>query len=156
MLTSLYIENVAVIEKVEINFSQGLNILTGETGAGKSIVIDAINAILGGRVSKEIIRNGANSAFISATFDELHEKVVKLLHKLGFDLEDDGSITVQREITLSGKSNAKLNGRPIVLSNLKQISSYLVNIHGQHESYNLFSQDTWINLQTQKKNMKNT
>ncbi len=154
MLTSLYIENVAVIEKVEINFSQGLNILTGETGAGKSIVIDAINAILGGRVSKEIIRNGANSAFISATFDELHEKVVKLLHKLGFDLEDDGSITVQREITLSGKSNAKLNGRPIVLSNLKQISSYLVNIHGQHESYNLFSQDSHLGYLDQFANTK--
>lgn len=146
MLTTLYIENVAVIEKVEINLRDGLNIFTGETGAGKSIMINAINAILGGRVSKEIIRSGTDSAFISATFENISKEACSVIKKVGLNLEDDGSIVIQREISTNGKSSAKFNGRPIPISILKQIGIYLVNIHGQHDNYELFSPEKHLSF----------
>lgn len=137
MLKNLYIENIAVIEKTAIDFTKGLNVLTGETGAGKSIVIDSINAILGNRTSKDLIRNGAESAFVSAEFDDLSERTINALEEFGFNLEDDGSIIVQRELTLTGKGKCRINGRPAAVSVLKEIGKYLIDIHGQHASYEL-------------------
>ena len=99
MLNNLYIENIAVIEKTNINFTEGLNILTGETGAGKSIVIDSINAILGNRTSRDLIRNGADSAFVSAEFNDLSSSALNALDEFGFAPEEDGSVLVQRELT---------------------------------------------------------
>ena len=143
MLTNLYIENIAVIEKSNINFSGGLNVLTGETGAGKSIVIDAISAILGHRTSKEIIRTGAEKAYVSATFDNLNTETISKLADLGYEIEDD-TLIISREISLNGKNNCRINSRPATVSTLKEIGLNLINIHGQHESYQLFSPETHI------------
>lgn len=143
MLTNLYIENIAVIEKSNIDFSNGLNVLTGETGAGKSIVIDAISAILGHRTSKEIIRTGADKAYVSATFEKLNTETLKKLSDLGYEADDD-LLIISREISSSGKNNCRINSRPATVSVLKEIGMNLINIHGQHESYQLFSPDTHI------------
>lgn len=143
MLTSLYIENVAVIEKTEIELFDGLNILTGETGAGKSIFIDAINAVMGQRTSKEIIRNGAETATVYATFTNVNDAVVETLKDNGYELEDD-ELVVSRTLSLSGKNNCRINGRPATTALIKQLSLNLINIHGQHESYQLFTPETHI------------
>lgn len=144
MLTTLYIENIAVIEKTSIDFSQGLNVLTGETGAGKSIIIDSINAIMGQRTSKELVRTGAKTALVTAQFDDVNDTVKAKLSKLGYDNEDDDTLILQRTISSTGKSSCKINARPASVSVLKEIAKNLINIHGQHESYELFSPDTHI------------
>ncbi len=143
MLKTLYIENIAVIEKTTIDFSHGLNVLTGETGAGKSIIIDAINAIMGQRTSKDIIRTGESSAFVSAQFEDINMSAQNALDELGFTLEDDVLI-VQRTLSQSGKNVCKINGRPATVSMLRELSKHLINIHGQHESYELFSPETHL------------
>lgn len=140
MLSQLYIENIAVIEKAQIDFNAGFNVLTGETGAGKSIVIDSINAVLGERTSRDLIRAGADSAFVSAVFTDLSQDTAAKLEELGYAAEDDGTLMIQREIS-SSKSLCRVNGRPATVSVLKEIGSSLVNIHGQHESYSLLSPD---------------
>ncbi len=145
MLKNLYIENIAVIEKTTIDFSGGLNVLTGETGAGKSIVIDAINAILGNRTSRDLIRNGAENAFVSAEFDELSDTALAALDELGFETEEDGTLLVQRELSLSGKGRCRIGGRPAPVSVLKQLGEHLIDIHGQHASYELMSPELHIN-----------
>ena len=144
MLTTLYIENIAVIEKTSIDFSQGLNVLTGETGAGKSIIIDSINAIMGQRTSKELVRTGAKTALVTAQFDDVNDTVKEKLSELGYDNEDDDTLILQRTISSTGKSSCKINARPASVSVLKEIAKNLINIHGQHESYELFSPDTHI------------
>ncbi len=144
MLNNLYIENIAVIEKTNINFTEGLNILTGETGAGKSIVIDSINAILGNRTSRDLIRNGADSAFVSAEFIDLSSSALDALVEFGFSPEEDGSVLVQRELTLSGKGKCRVNGRPTTVSVLRGLGEYLIDIHGQHASYELMSPELHI------------
>ena len=138
MLSNLYIENIAVIEKTNIDFTDGFNVLTGETGAGKSIVIDSINAVLGQRTTKQLIRNGCNSAFVSATFSDVSRFVEKKAKSLGFEVED-GVVILQREMNLSGKNNCRINSRPATVSALKELSSYLVNIHGQSDNAELMS-----------------
>ena len=143
MLRTLYIENIAVIEKTSIDFENGLNVLTGETGAGKSIIIDAINAIMGQRTSKEIIRTEADSAFVSAQFDDINQSIVEKLDELGFS-DDEGTLILQRTLNRNGKSSCKINGKPATVSMLKELSKHLINIHGQHESYELFSPETHI------------
>lgn len=143
MLKNLYIENIAVIEKTSVDFSVGLNVMTGETGAGKSIVIDSINAVLGNRTSRDLIRNGADSAFVSAEFDEISEKAVEVLKEYGFET-DDGVVMIQREIGLNSKGKCRINGRPVTVGVLKAIGTYLINIHGQHESYELMSPELHI------------
>ncbi len=144
MLRNLYIENIAVIEKTTIDFTEGLNVLTGETGAGKSIVIDSINAILGNRTSRDLIRSGAENAFVSAEFTDLSERAMSALEEYGFQPEEDGSVLVQRELTLSGKGKCRVNGRPTTVSVLKGLGEYLIDIHGQHASYELMSPELHI------------
>ncbi|HEX2985949.1 MAG TPA: DNA repair protein RecN [Caproiciproducens sp.] len=144
MLSQLYIENIAVIEKASIDFHTGFSVLTGETGAGKSIVIDSIHAILGERTSRELIRTGARSAFVSAVFRDLGTPLINKLSAFGYAPEDDGSLLIQREISLEGKSSCRINGRPAAISVLKELGTFLINIHGQHESYDLLSPDLHI------------
>ena len=143
MLTSLFIENIAVIEKTEIELYRGLNILTGETGAGKSIVIDAINAILGQRTSREIIRNGSESATVFATFSDYNDNVRHKLEENGYS-SDEEDLVISRTLSLSGKNTCRINGRPATVALLRELGLNLINIHGQHESYELFSPDTHI------------
>ena len=134
MLHTLHIENVAVIERTDITFSGGLTTLTGETGAGKSIVIDAINALLGERITREVVRTGAEKAYIAGVFDNLPPAVVSLLNELELPPEEDGTLLIQRSITADGKGSCRVGGRPTTLSVLRQIGRMLVNIHGQHEN----------------------
>lgn len=142
MLQSLYIENIAVIEKAEITFGTGFNVLTGETGAGKSMVIDAINAILGQRASKDLIRTGSDRAFVSACFSDLSAAVEQAIAAMGFSLEEDGTLLVQREISISGKGSCRVNGRPCAVSVLRDLGALLIGVHGQHESIELLSPQT--------------
>ncbi|MCR5653436.1 MAG: DNA repair protein RecN [Ruminococcus sp.] len=143
MLTSLFIENIAVIEKSETELYSGLNILTGETGAGKSIVIDAINAVMGHRTSKEIIRNGADNASVFATFSDINDIVKSKLAENGYSVDDD-ELVISRTLSTSGKNTCRINGRPANVSFLRELGLNLINIHGQHESYELFSPETHI------------
>ena len=136
MLTNLYIENIAVIEKSNIDFTRGLNVLTGETGAGKSIVIDAINAVLGKRSSRGIIRSGADAAFVSATFEELSPLALKKLASMGYE-DEDGTLILSRELNVSGKNTCRVNSRPATVAALKEIGEYLINIHGQNDNLEL-------------------
>lgn len=138
MLTNLYIENIAVIEKSNIDFTHGLNVLTGETGAGKSIVIDAINAVLGKRSSRGMIRTGADAAYVSATFEELSELVHKKLAAMGYYAED-GSLILSRELSASGKNTCRINSRPATVAALKELGEYLINIHGQNDNLELMN-----------------
>ena len=138
MLTNLYIENIAVIEKSNIDFTNGLNVLTGETGAGKSIVIDSINAVLGKRSSRGIIRSGAESAFVSATFEDISPLVLKKLDSMGYDAED-GTLILSRELSVSGKNTCRVNQRPATVAALKDIGEYLINIHGQNDNLELMN-----------------
>ncbi len=144
MLKNLYIENIAVIEKTTIDFGSGLNVLTGETGAGKSIVIDSINAILGNRTSRDLIRSGSETAFVSAEFAQLSQRALHAAEELGFVPEEDGSFLVQRELSLSGKGKCRINGRPTTVGVLKELGQYLIDIHGQHASYELMSPELHI------------
>lgn len=138
MLAQLFINNIAVIEKASIDLEEGFTVLTGETGAGKSIIIDAIHAVLGERTSKELVRTGAGTASVSALFTGLDEDTLKILDGLSVPREEE-SLLIQREIRLEGKSLCKLNGAPVTVSMLKTVGPRLVSIHGQHESYELLS-----------------
>lgn len=140
MLRTLDIENIAVIEKASVDFSPGLNVLTGETGAGKSIVIDSINAILGERTSKELVRHGCDNAYVSAYFDDIPETVSKKLAEIGYEL-DDNALLLSRKISANGKSACKINGKSATVSMLKEVGTLLVNIHGQHDSQALLNPD---------------
>ncbi len=135
MLSEITIENVAVIEKAHICFGPGFTVLTGETGAGKSIMIDSINAILGNRASKDLVRSGADKARIWATFQEVDEALWKKLDELGFSQEDE--LILQREISAEGKSQCRVNGMPATAAVLKEIGVALVQIHGQHDNHSL-------------------
>lgn len=139
MLCQLFINNIAVIEKASIEFENGFTVLTGETGAGKSIIIDAIHAVLGERTSKELVRTGTDAASVSALFTGLTEDARKKLQELSVPPEDDGSLLIQREIRLEGRSLCKINGAPATVSMLRELGPLLINIHGQHESYELLS-----------------
>ncbi|WP_312104261.1 DNA repair protein RecN [Pygmaiobacter massiliensis] len=133
MLNELTIENVAVIEKVCVRFDQGLNALTGETGAGKSILIDSINAILGNRTSRDLVRNGAEKAAIWASFTDLPQSVQKKLADTGYAQEED-ELLLYREIHTDGKTSCRINGRPATATLLRELSADLINIHGQHDN----------------------
>ncbi len=139
MLRELSIENLAVIEKATAGFGGSFNVFTGETGAGKSILIGGINAILGQRTTKDIVRTGASKAVITALFDELPEEVIKKLSELGFDSSEE--LLLSREIFADGRSSARINGRTATAAMLKEIGSMLVDVHGQHENRILMSND---------------
>ena len=141
MLSSLKIENIAVIEQAEIFFSDGLNVLTGETGAGKSIVIDSINAVLGERTSRELIRDGADKGKVTAFFENVPEVTLKKLREYEIDVEDDGSLLITRVISNDGRSSSKINGCNVTATMLRNIGRDLISICGQHDSQYLLSKD---------------
>ncbi|MDD3692435.1 MAG: DNA repair protein RecN [Oscillospiraceae bacterium] len=144
MLSSLHIENVAVIEKADIEPGQGLNVLTGETGAGKSIVIDALNAVLGERVSRDVVRTGSDEAHITAIFSDISSGIQNELEELGVSLDQEGCLIIQRTISAGGKSGCRINGRPVTAAILRTIGRMLVNIHGQHENQALLSPERHV------------
>lgn len=141
MLKTLGIENIAVIKKAQIEFTKGLNVLTGETGAGKSIVVDSINAILGERTSKELVRAGSDNAFVNAYFEDINDDVKSKLNEYDIPIEEDGSLLLSRKISAQGKSVCRVNGSPVTVGILKDIGTHLVNIHGQHDSQALLNPD---------------
>lgn len=134
MLKNLHIENIAVIEKADIELNNGLNVMTGETGAGKSIVIDAINAVLGDRTSRELIRAGCEKAQVTALFGSLNEAALTVLNDNGFGVDEDGNLLISRSLNLSGNNSVRINGIPSTVGILKEIGRVLVNIHGQHDN----------------------
>ena len=133
MILSLHIENVAIIEKSDIDFSNGFNVLTGETGAGKSIIIDSINLLLGNKSSKNLIRTGCSFALVSAVFSGFNSYQISAFERNDINPDEDGNIIVTRKVTSDGRSYTKVNGQAVTVSTLKNISSLLVNIHGQHD-----------------------
>ena len=139
MLQQLYISNIAVIEKASIDFERGFTVLTGETGAGKSIIIDAIYAVLGERTSKELIRTGAEQASVAALFTGIPAQTQEVLQQLDIPPEEDGSLLIRRDIRLNGKSTCRINNIPVTVSMLKAVGATLIDILGQHESYKLLS-----------------
>ena len=141
MLKTLVIENIAVIKKAQIEFTSGLNVLTGETGAGKSIVVDSINAILGERTSRELVRAGSDNAFVNAYFEDINDDVKLKLNEYDIPIEEDGTLLLSRKISAGGKSVCRVNGLPVTVGILKDIGTHLVNIHGQHDSQALLNPD---------------
>lgn len=137
MLSSLQIENVAVIQKANVHFEKGLNVLTGETGAGKSILIDSINAILGNRTSKDLVRTGAAKAIIRAAFEDVPPAVLDSLEKAGYERSE--ALLLSREITAEGKSTCRINGMPATAAVLRELCGGLININGQHGSVGLLN-----------------
>ena len=137
MLSSLQIENVAVIQKAEVHFEPGLNVLTGETGAGKSILIDSINAILGNRTSKDLVRTGASKAVIRAAFEQVPSAVLDKLEQSGYERSE--ALLLSREITAEGKSSCRINGMPATAAVLRDLCGGLININGQHDSVGLLN-----------------
>lgn len=144
MLNSLKIENIAVIESADISFDIGLNVLTGETGAGKSIIIDSIGAILGERTSKELVRTGTTHAGVTAFFTSIGDNVKAKLTELGIEPEEDSSLLLQRRISADGKNTCRINGVTATVSMLKELGKTLVDIHGQHDNRSLLLKDNHI------------
>ena len=141
MLELLHIENIAIIEAADIKFAPGFNALTGETGAGKSIVIDSLSAVLGQRTSRELIRTGAEKAFVSAAFSGM---APELTEELGIQPEADGTLLLQREIQTDGKNVCRVNGRPVTVGQLRALGARLLNIHGQHDGQQLLDEEQHI------------
>ncbi|WP_432617608.1 DNA repair protein RecN [Butyricicoccus sp.] len=146
MLSLLHIENIAIIEQADIVLQPGFTVLTGETGAGKSIIIDSIGAILGQRTSRELIRNGAKKGFVSAVFEDIPPALKRQLEELGLDTEEDGTVRIQRELSAEGRSVCRVNMRPVSASVLKTLSPYLINIHGQHDGQKLMQEEYHIDF----------
>ena len=136
MLQLLHIENIAIIERADISFEPGFNVLTGETGAGKSIVIDAMSAVLGQRASRELIRTGENKAFVSACFTGIAPQLME-----EFGIEPDEELLLQREIHGDGKNVCRVNGRPFTVTQLRALGNRLLNIHGQHDGQQLLDEE---------------
>ena len=139
MLSLLHIENIALIESADIRFGQGFNALTGETGAGKSIVIDSISAVLGERTSRDLIRTGAKSAFVSAVFCDL--PALKWFDESGIRPDENGELLLEREIQSDGRNQCRVNGRPLTVSQLRQLGQQILNIHGQHDGQQLLNEE---------------
>lgn len=146
MLFSLHIENIAVIKKIDVDFSRGFTALTGETGAGKSIIIDSINLLLGRKAEKELIRSGEKNAMVSGVFGDFDAHTLSALDALGVDTDEDGRLFVQRTIGVDGHSQIKLNGRSVNLSILKSLSPVLLAIHGQSDTLSLTSSEKQLEL----------
>ncbi len=146
MLQQLQIQNIAIIDKVEIELGEGLNVLTGETGAGKSIIIDSINAILGERLSKDLIRAGKDKAVVEAVFLIDDDRLKSFFDEFGIEPEEDGTLIISREFTLGGKNSCRINGKIATVSMLKHIGELLIDIHGQHDNQSLLRTDSHIDL----------
>lgn len=142
MLSHLHIENIAVIKSADLELSEGFNVLTGETGAGKSILIDSINLVLGERVSKDIIRSGEKTAHVSAVFSGISDKLLAALR--GFGYECEGELLIQRDISADGRGSCRISGRPATVAIIREIGRLLVNIHGQHDNQALLSPEKHI------------
>lgn len=141
MLSNLKISDIAIIKEAVIDFNNGLNVLTGETGAGKSIIIDAINAILGERTSRELIRTGSSNAEVSAFFEDINTDVISILDELGIPCEEDDTLLISRKISIDGKNVCKINGAGVNVSMLKKIGQELINVHGQMDNHNLLNEE---------------
>lgn len=146
MLLSLHIENVAVIKSIDIDFRAGFTALTGETGAGKSIIIDSINLLLGAKTDKELVRHGESVLMVSALFGEFTEKAKRAFSERGISVDDDGSLLIQRTVGIDGKTAIKINGRAMTLSILKEISSDLISVHGQSDTGSLLDESRHLEL----------
>lgn len=146
MLLQLNIRDIALIDEVNIELGSGLNILTGETGAGKSIIIDSINAILGDRVSKEIIRTGSDRSVVEAVFQTDAGRIMDILNEIGLEPEEDGTLILSREITQSGRNTCRVNGKLVATSFLKTLGERLIDLHGQHDNQSLLRVESHIDL----------
>ncbi|MBE7037099.1 MAG: DNA repair protein RecN [Ruminococcaceae bacterium] len=146
MLFNLHIKNIALLDDVEIEFHNGLNVLTGETGAGKSILIGSINLLLGDRANRELIRHGADRAEVIGLFYIENEDLKKQLAVLGYEIDDEGAIALSRQLLRDGKNLCRIGGRPATLSELKEVSQLLVNIHGQHDNQALLNPTSHIHF----------
>lgn len=144
MLLNLHVKNLALIEEAEVDFREGLNILTGETGAGKSIIIGSINIALGGKVSKDIIRHGEESALVELVFDTQAEPVKNFFDVNNLDWED-GQIIISRKI-MNGKNIIKVNGETISASMLRELAAFLIDIHGQHDNESLLKPSRHLDM----------
>ena len=144
MLQLLHIENIAVIERADIELEDGLTVLSGETGAGKSIVIDSIGAILGRRVSRDLVRAGAQKGFVSAVFTDLSDGLIALLDELALTGDEPDTLHLQRQITADGKSTCRVNMKPVSVSVLRQLAPYLIDIHGQNDGQKLLDEQHHI------------
>lgn len=143
MIIQLSVENVAIIDKLTIELEDGLNILTGETGAGKSILIDAINALLGGRVSRDVIRTGEENAKVEAVF-QTPPKLIDILNDMGIESQEDNTIILSRQFSLSGKNICRINGSLVTVSQLRTVGEYLIDIHGQNENQSLLRKQAQV------------
>lgn len=146
MLENLKIENVAIIEKASIDFEEGLNVMSGETGAGKSIILDSLGAVLGQRTSKDSVRTGEKKAKVTALFTNVNKNVINKLEELDVDIEEDNCVLIQRQINLEGKNVCKINGCPVTVSMLKELGHELINIHGQNDNQNLLNPEKHIDF----------
>ncbi|MBQ8208807.1 MAG: DNA repair protein RecN [Clostridia bacterium] len=146
MLSSLHIENIAVIKSLDVELENGFTALTGETGAGKSIIIDSINMLMGGKIQRELIRTGEKKALVSGVFTDLSPMAIAKLEELGLSADEDGTVMLQKSITEEGKSSVKLNGRTITASVQREIASALINIHGQNDSQQFLTKSSHIGL----------
>lgn len=146
MLSSVHIENIALITSLNIEFQKGFSVFTGETGAGKSIIIDSIGFALGNRADRDLIRSGEDSAFVEAFFCDLSEETLKKCADCGIEPDEDGCIFVRRTINTDGKGSVRINGRQVPISLLREISGFLVNIHGQHHNGELLNPDKHIGI----------
>lgn len=144
MLSALHIENIAVVESADIEFDEGFNVLTGETGAGKSIVVDSIGAVLGARTSRDLVRTGAPRASVTALFRDLSPESLAALAELGVTPDEDGCLLIQRDIAADGRGTCRVGGRPATAAVLRSAAPWLINIHGQHDSQQLLDDATHI------------
>ena len=146
MLESLHIENIAVAKNVNIEFDKGFNVLTGETGAGKSIIIDSIGLLLGDKASRDIVRHGCGKASVSAYFSELSDEFYSLCEENSIEYSTDDLFSVSRTVTADGKNSVKINSRTATLAQLKLIAPYLINIHGQNENLYYMNKNNHLKL----------
>ncbi|MBR2275159.1 MAG: AAA family ATPase, partial [Lachnospiraceae bacterium] len=144
MLLNLHVKNIALIQEVEMTFSEGFNVLSGETGAGKSLIVDSVSFALGGRVSKDIVREDAEYALCELTFVVENEELRKKIEELGIYLEDD-QVVLTRRIT-GGRGSAKINGETVSAGTLKEVSSLLLDLHGQHEHQSLLNKSRHLEI----------
>lgn len=146
MLSHLQIHNIALIDEVNIEFGEGLNVLTGETGAGKSIIIDSINSLLGERLSRELIRSGKEKATVEAVFHVDNERLLDIFEALAIEPEEDGTLIISREFTLAGKNICRINGKMATVSMLKEVGQRIIDMHGQHDNQSLLRTESHIDL----------